>query len=37
MLRILFRLMRLKYIFFGFIEAVDLRRILNTLRIDEMS
>ena len=25
-----------EYIFFGFIEALDLKRILNTLKIDEM-
>ena len=31
MLRILVPLMYVKYIFFGFIEALDLKRILNTL------
>ena len=36
MLRILFPLMHVKYIGFSFIEALDLNRILNTLRIDEM-
>ena len=35
MLRILFPLMRVKYIF-SFIEALDLKRILNKLRIDGM-
>ena len=36
MLRILVPLMYVKYIFFGFIEALDLKRILNKLRIDGM-
>ena len=36
MLRILVALMRVKHIFFGFIKAFDLKRILNKLRIDGM-
>jgi len=36
MLRILVPLMCVKYVFFGFDEALDLTRILNRLRIDGM-
>ena len=36
LIQILVPLMCVKYIFFGFIEALDLKRILNKLRINGM-